>query len=522
MGASGLPVSTGAKSNETSEAEPPLDGGEPPPTENAGFALSESSPPLQASAFEPPPIPDPNQLCFGFVRALPDASQWQPSLQPPDAAPAVPDRRSSYRPLRAPAGEIAADRRAVEKESTMNPSASVSSKPMPSEDNEPPSNDPPPAPAAGGPLGVLNSFSEPQRRGPVPGGFWEGGSLPFSGIPVELDAQRRVASDPSRDIADRLEAYEDIIDSEVGDTTLARARNIEREVGLRQIYLKFEGANPTGTQKDRIAFAQCQDALRRGFDAITAATCGNYGAAVALAASAAGLGCVIFIPESYHTRRTQELTRYGARIVRVPGDYEAAVLASRKLAEEQEIYDANPGGANTQLQLRAYGGIAYEIYDELRDAPAVVAVPVSNGTTLGGIYRGFLSLYRRGKTSRMPRMVAGSSYGKNPIIQAFVKSSDRCDDLRPERIRETPVNEPLINWHAIDGDIALDAIRSTGGFANYASDKNMIAFSRFILEREALSVLPASTAGLSVLLERHRREPFPGDRYVVVLTGKRS
>ncbi len=400
--------------------------------------------------------------------------------------------------------------------------APVSPVPDSSDTAEPPGTIPVASSVPARPLEVLNNTVEPQRRSALPASFLDGASAFFSGIPAELDGQRRVASDPSRNIEDRLEAYEDIIDSEVGDTTLARARNIEREVGLRQIYLKFEGANPTGTQKDRIAFAQCQDALRRGFDAITAATCGNYGAAVALAASAAGLGCVIFIPESYHTRRTQELTRYGARIVRVPGDYESAVLASRRLAEEQEIYDANPGGANTQIQLRAYGGIAYEIYDELRDAPAVVAVPVSNGTTLGGIYRGFLSLYRRGKTSRMPRMVAGSSYGKNPIIQAVMKSSDRCDDLRPERIHETPVNEPLINWHAIDGDIALEAIRHTGGFASYASDKNMISFARFILEREALNVLPASTAGLSVLLERHRREPFPGDRYVVVLTGKRS
>jgi threonine synthase len=321
---------------------------------------------------------------------------------------------------------------------------------------------------------------------------------------------------------ERLEAYEDIIDSEIGDTTLSRARNIERAVGLRQIYLKFEGGNPSGTQKDRIAFAQAQDALRRGFDAITAATCGNYGVAIALAASAAGLRCMIFIPEGYHTRRTQELARYSTQVIRVPGDYESAVAASRELARSQEIYDANPGGANTQIQLRAYGTIAYEIYDELQDAPAVVAVPASNGTTLAGIYRGFLSLYRRGKTSRMPRMVAGSSFGKNPIIQAYMKSSARCADLKPEQIKETVVNEPLINWHSIDGDLALDSIRSTGGWASFASDKSMLSFARFILEREALNVLPASTAGLAVLLERHRKDPLLGDRYVVVLTGKRS
>ena len=333
---------------------------------------------------------------------------------------------------------------------------------------------------------------------------------------------RAIVVDSSRSLDERLSAYEDIIDSEVGDTTLARARNLEREVGLRQIYLKFEGGNPSGTQKDRIAFAQVMDALRRGFDEITLATCGNYGTAMALAASLAGLRCLVHIPGEYHTRRVKEMTDLGAEIVRVEGDYEDAVDASRRLAEERELYDANPGGANTGLQLTSYGAIAYELYDELRDAPAAVAVPVSNGTTLAGIYKGFLSLYRRGKTSRMPRMVAGSSFRKNPIVQAFAKNAGTCEDLKRERIHETKVNEPLINWHSIDGDHALLAIRETGGWAGDSSDKEMLSFSRLLREREGLNVLPASTAGFLALVGRHRTEPLVNDRYVVLLTGRKA
>ena len=340
-------------------------------------------------------------------------------------------------------------------------------------------------------------------------------------IAPELETQKILAANPAQPLEDRIEAYEDIMESEVGDTTLTRSRNVEREVGLRQIYLKFEGGNPTGTQKDRIAFAQAMDAFRRGFDTITVATCGNYGAAVALAASMAGLRCMIYVPEAYHTKRVKEITDLGARIIRVPGDYESAVQASRERAELNEEYDANPGGANTAIQLKAYGEIAYEIYDELRDAPAVVAVPVSNGTTLAGIYRGFISLFRRGKTSRIPRMFAGSSHGKNPIINAFMKNTPYCEDLEPGVIRETSVNEPLINWHSIDGDQALEAVRKTSGWAAYASDRSMLSYSRLLREREGLNVLPASTAGLIVMLERHKSERLPGDRYVVILTGRK-
>jgi len=358
-------------------------------------------------------------------------------------------------------------------------------------------------------------------------GFSEGFSLldgaksQFPSIAPELDTQRKIASDKNLSLEERLEAFEDIIDSEIGDTNLTRARNIEREFGLRQIFLKFEGSTPSGTQKDRIAFAQVMDALRRGYDTVTVATCGNYGAAVSLATSLAGLGCEIVIPEKYHTSRIKEIEQNGANIIRVPGDYENAVTYSQKIADEKEFYDANAGGDNTMLQFKAYGEIAYEIYDELRDAPAAIAMPVSNGTTLAGIYKGFVSLYRRGKTSKIPKIIAGSSYGKNPIIQAYLKNLQNCEDLQPEKIHETAVNEPLINWRSIDGDYALDAIRSTNGWASYSSDKSMLSFSKLLREKEGLSVLPASTAGLIALLEKHKKETLQNDRYVVVLTGRK-
>jgi len=350
----------------------------------------------------------------------------------------------------------------------------------------------------------------------------DGASAQVPVITPELASLSKIASDKTRPREERLESFEIILDSEVGDTNLTRGRNIEREIGLRQIYLKFEGGNPTGTQKDRIAFAQALDALRRGYDEITVASCGNYGVAIALAASLAGLRCLVYIPQSYHTHRIKEITEFGAEIVRVTGDYEESVNVSRQDAEKEGYYDANPGGANMNLQLKAYGEIAYEIYDELRDAPAAVAVPASNGSTLAGIYRGFVSLYNRGKTSRIPRFIAGSSFGMNPIVQAFVKNTPHCVDLRPERIRNTEVNEPLVNWRSIDGDYALSVIRQTRGWAAFATDKSMIEYARLIREKEGLSVLPASTAGLIALVDRHRKEPLPGDRYVVILTGRKA
>ncbi len=350
----------------------------------------------------------------------------------------------------------------------------------------------------------------------------EGASSAINALLPTLFELKSIASDVNRSIDERLEAIEDIFESEVGDTTLTRARNLEREFNIRQLYIKFEGGNPSGTQKDRIAFSQVIDALRRGFDKITVATCGNYGVAVSFAASLVGMKCIIYLPENYHTKRINEMIQYNAEIRRSSFNYEDTVRDSQEYARNNDVYDANPGGLNTPLQLKAYGEISYEIYDALRDSPAAISVPVSNGTTLAGIYKGFTSLYRRGKVSKIPRIIAGSTFNKNPIIRAFKKNLTTCEDLSPLKIKETSVNEPLINWHSIDGDYALEALKKSNGMVGEASDKNMIAFSKLIKEKEGFSVLPASTAGLIAFMEIHKKTPFPNDRYVIVLTGKKS
>lgn len=326
--------------------------------------------------------------------------------------------------------------------------------------------------------------------------------------------------DSNLSMVDRIECFEDIISLEIGDTSLNRARNLERELNIRQLYIKYEGENPSGTQKDRIAFAQVHDAFRRQYTVISLATCGNYGVAVAFAAFLAGLECRIFIPESYHTDRIREMEKFNAHIIRLPGSYEDTVTASTRIAGENEWYDANPGGANTPLQIAAYAGIAYEIYDQLHEAPKCVAAPVSNGTLLAGVYRGFVSLYKRGKTSRIPLFIAGSAANKNPIITSFKAGLDHCKDIDPRQVKETAINEPLINWHSFDGNEALYALRKSEGEARHISDKKMREMSTFLLKKEGYRILPASTAGLIALLEKHEENEFSHDRYVTILTGK--
>ena len=339
-------------------------------------------------------------------------------------------------------------------------------------------------------------------------------------IAKEVSSLSEMVKDSTLSMVDRIESYEDIISIEIGDTSLNRARNLEREFSVKQLYIKYEGENPSGTQKDRIAFAQVHDAFRRDFNIISLATCGNYGVAVSYAAFLAGLECKIFIPESYHTERIKEMQNFNAQIIRLPGTYEDTVMESSKIANENEWYDANPGGVNTPLQISAYAEIANEIYDQLRDAPKYIAAPVSNGTLLAGVYRGFVSLHKRGRTSRIPKFIAGSSAYKNPIISSFKAGLDSCKDIDPKQIKETSINEPLINWHSFDGNEALYAIQQTEGEAHHISDKKMLEMSRYLHKKEGYRILPASTAGLIALLNIHQKKELINDRYVAILTGR--
>lgn len=317
-----------------------------------------------------------------------------------------------------------------------------------------------------------------------------------------------------------ITAFAGIIQHEVGETGLLRSRSLERDHGLQHLYLKMEGNNPTGTQKDRIGFAHVLDALRQGNTTVGVATCGNYGAAVALATHLAGLACKVYIPLGYHTERIGEMEALGATIVRCGKTYEEAVVGSRQAALASGWYDANPGATNTALQIEAYSFIADEIVDQLKNAPAYCAVPVSNGTLLAGIYQGFARLYASGKTTRVPKMIAGSSVFKNPIVHSFNHGLTECVDLPPEKMKETPINEPLINWHSFDGNEALHSLYASDGKAYNVSDRKMKEMSTYLLQRESIRILPASTAGLVGLLNLHATDPLPADRYVAVLTAR--
>ncbi len=306
-------------------------------------------------------------------------------------------------------------------------------------------------------------------------------------------------------------------DSDPGGTPVLRAKSLEQLFSFKRIFLKYEGVNPSGTHKDRAAFRHVKYAVEKGFDTIAVGTCGNYGVSLSYYARQFGIKAEVYIPRRYQSTKIHTIMRNGAIVNEVPGAYEDAVEMSRDLAIDNGWYDANPGNNTTDISYEAYANIAYEIFEQFGRAPDAVAVPVGNGTTLYGIYTGFKHLRSAGLIDKIPRIMGASTTGGNPVVKAF-KDGGRLVDLNPNSLKESTINEPLVAYHAYDGELALKIIRETNGYAEYISDSKMLYYKRLIKRDLGLNVLPASTAPLEAI---RKAVKYPEENlYVAVITGR--
>lgn len=304
-----------------------------------------------------------------------------------------------------------------------------------------------------------------------------------------------------------------------GNTPFFRAHNLEKRFKMNGLFIKFEGASLTGTQKDRISMLHALRAREGGYDTISLATCGNYGASISYFANRYGLKSVIAIPEFYSGERVEEMRSNGSSILEMPYKYEELVDYMRDRSSDENWYDSSPGSKNSELDIMGYENIAYEIASQLGHSPEFLSVPVGNGTTLAGIFSGFEKLYHSGEISRVPRLIASSTSNGNPIVASWKKKRRKVVDLDPAEITETSVSEPLVSFRSYDGQKALDSIYRSNGIATYVSDSEMVNYSRMIERAEKLSVLPASASAMAAADKVMRKLGYRGE-VVVVLTGR--
>ncbi|MEM2218484.1 MAG: pyridoxal-phosphate dependent enzyme, partial [Thermofilaceae archaeon] len=212
-----------------------------------------------------------------------------------------------------------------------------------------------------------------------------------------------------------------------------------------------------------------------------------------------GVKAVIYVPRFYEDSRITEMRKYGAIVIPVDGKYEDAVELSMKSARENYWYDANPGGPNDQTSLASYSRIAHEIAVELGDAPYAISIPVGNGTTLVGVYTGFLQLYKEGYTTRMPRIVAATTARANQLAVSWAKGSLEPVGLLESEVRETWINEPLAAIKSLNAREALKALHYSKGEVYTFEDEELLEAALALKAVEGIDALPASAASILAL-----------------------
>lgn len=297
---------------------------------------------------------------------------------------------------------------------------------------------------------------------------------------------------------------------------MIRADGLEEKLGIDELYLKLEGHNPTGTHKDRLAIQHIDDAIVRNYDTITVGSCGNYAHSMSFVAKKTDLDCKIFTLGKYSSDLIDKMKENGAEVFRVEGGYEEAVDESRRMAEKNGWYDANPGRKNTPISLVAYADISEEIQGDIDEKPATLSVSVGNGTTIAGIHLGYRLLWRKKRAEGIPKMIAASSLGNNAIIETIRQGCRDILELPPDSLNETEVNEPLLNWRSLDGQEAVNAIYDTDGTAIGLTDEEIVHYYE-MLKEERIEALPCSCTALGAL-DKYLDENDVDGKHVVVIT----
>jgi threonine synthase len=304
------------------------------------------------------------------------------------------------------------------------------------------------------------------------------------------------------------------VDYGAGWTPLVEAPRLGAALGI-DLRLKLEGANPTGSYKDRVATLAASAALDHSVTTLCCSSTGNLGDAVAAAAAATGLEAIVLAPEGGESAAVAA-RHPGAHVFAVRGTYDDC----RRV--ELELGALFPWGfVSGNLHPYASEGaktISFEIAEQLGwELPDAVVCPAASGTLVAKLAQGFAEARRIGLAAGAPpRLVAGQARGSSPIAQAF------ADDRRISRVQAATTVPSLAVGNPSYGDLALGAARSTGGSIVAVDDKEIGDLTDLLTETTGVTADCAGGAALGALMATIKDGTVPpGSQVVLVVTGAR-
>ena len=290
-----------------------------------------------------------------------------------------------------------------------------------------------------------------------------------------------------------------------GSTPLVAAEKLS-EILRCETWIKVEGANPTGSFKDRGMTVALSVAAGQGAQAVVCASTGNTSASAAAYAARAGLSTIVLLPAGrIATGKLAQAIMHGAKVVQVDGNFDDCLELARKLVEDYPVALVNSINPN---RIEGQKTAAFEVIDELGDAPDLHVIPVGNAGNISAYWRGYKQYASAGKAVRTPRMWGFQAAGAAPLVLGHPV-------LQPETIATAiRIGNPA------SAEQARAARDESRGLIEAVTDDQILDAQAFLAREEGIFVEPASAAGVAGLLAKHRRgEVESGLQIVITVTG---
>jgi threonine synthase len=305
-----------------------------------------------------------------------------------------------------------------------------------------------------------------------------------------------------------------IVTLEEGGTSLHRCDRLAERLGLKTLYVKNEGENPTGSFKDRGMTVGVTRALEMGARTLMCASTGNTSASLAAYSAKAGVRCVVLVPAGNVAQgKMAQAIAHGAQILQIRGNFDAAmVLAQQMSLEHREIYLLN---SINPFRIEGQKTAAFEVVDQLEGvSPDRVILPVGNAGNITAYWKGFNELVDLDSSIVLPKMTGVQAEGASPIARAIREGRDRIiPEERPETVATAIRIGSPVNWKR-----AIRAIRESGGTAEAVSDEEILEAQKLLARLEGIFVEPASASSIAGLSKLIANEKVDRNETVVCIT----
>ena len=299
-----------------------------------------------------------------------------------------------------------------------------------------------------------------------------------------------------------------IISLNEGATPLIRAGHIEKIIGNGfQVYLKYEGLNPTSSFKDRGMTLAVSKAKESGSKAVMCASTGNTSASAAAYAARAGMKCIVLIPVgAIALGKLAQALIHGAQVIAVKGNFDECLELVKEITKKYPITLVN---SLNPYRIEGQKTGAYEVSDVLGDAPDYHAIPVGNAGNITAYWKGYKEYKELGKTTKLPKMIGFQAEGASPIVKGHVVKNPRTIATAIK------IGNPA-SWKRAEA-----ARDESGGLIESVSDSEIINAYKILASKEGVFVEPASAASVAGVLKKAQEGYFGRKpaKIVCVLTG---